>query len=348
MPRTALRRYFRHGLFPQLMVFEAVARHGSVTKAADALHLAQPTVSIQLKKLAETLDLQLFEQRGRQLHLTTAGRELLSACEELIELLLRTESRLAALRAGHADTLRIAALTGARKLAARMLASFCARHPGVQASLNVGNCAELRQRLAAHEDHLFILTLPDIACGMKAYLLATEYLWFYCGPTHSLAGRADVSLSILGGESFVVPAAGSGTRSMLEELLKRVDCALRIRAELESDEAVAEGAVAGLGVALLPTAVAEPFVSAGSLVAVDAQVPSLERVWYLVHPDATPLPAAAILFVRDIELVKDVGLHDVAVFPSSELAESDRKASAMPLKLGLATVQSMALLDALV
>ena len=61
MPRTALRRYFRHGILPQLMVFEAVARHASVTKAAEALHLAQPTVSIQLKKLAETLDLQLFE-----------------------------------------------------------------------------------------------------------------------------------------------------------------------------------------------------------------------------------------------------------------------------------------------
>ena len=103
MPRTALRRYFRHGILPQLMVFEAVARHGSVTRAAETLHLAQPTVSIQLKKLAETLDLQLFEQRGRQLHLTTAGRELLSACGELIELLLRTESRLAVLRADHAD-----------------------------------------------------------------------------------------------------------------------------------------------------------------------------------------------------------------------------------------------------
>ena len=61
MPRTALRRYFRHGILPQLMVFEAVARHASVTKAAEALHLAQPTVSIQLKKLAETLDVQLFE-----------------------------------------------------------------------------------------------------------------------------------------------------------------------------------------------------------------------------------------------------------------------------------------------
>jgi DNA-binding transcriptional LysR family regulator len=346
MPRTALRRYFRHGLLPQLMVFEAVARHASVTKAAEALHLAQPTVSIQLKKLAETLDLQLFEQRGRQLHLTKAGRELLSACEELIELLLRTESRLAALRAGHADTLRIAALTGARKLAARMLASFCARHPGVQASLHVGNCAELRERLAAREDHLYILTLPDIASDMKAYPLVTEHLRFYCSPAHFLAGPAGVSMSVLGGESFVVPAAGSGTRSLLEELLKRADRVLRVRAEMESDEAVAEGAGAGLGVALLPTAVAEPFVSAGSLVAVDAEVPGLERTWYLAHSDQ-PQPAAAVLFVRDIDLLKDVELRDAAAFACGEMSGSERNASAVPLKLGLATAHSIALLDAL-
>lgn len=347
MPRTALRRYFRHGLLPQLMVFEAVARHGSVTKAAEALHLAQPTVSIQLKKLAETLDLQLFEQRGRQLHLTRPGRELLAACEELIELLLRTESRLAVLRAGHADTLRIAALTGARKLAARMLASFCARHPGVQASLNVGNCAEMSQRLSAKEDHLYILTQPDIACGMKAYPLATEHLRFYCSPSHFLAGRAGVALSALCCESFVVPAAGSGTRSMLEELLRRADGTLRVRAEMESDDAVVEGACAGLGVALLPTAVAEPFVAGGSLVAVDAQVPALERTWYLVYPEATPLPAAAVLFVRDIELAADGDLRDAAAFACSELSEPESGAAAMPLKLGLATAQSIALLDVL-
>lgn len=341
MPRTALRRYFRHGLLPQLIVFEAVARNGSVTKAADALYLAQPTVSIQLKKLAETLDVQLFEQRGRQLLLTMAGRELLAACKELIELLLRTESRLATLRAGHADTLRIAAVTGARKLAARMLASFCAHHPGVQASLHVGNCADLMQRLSAQEDHLYILPLPDDASGMRAYPFATESLRFYCSPSSPLAGLAGVSLAQIACERFVVREAGSGTRSMLQALLEDAGCALRIRAELTSDEAVAEAAGAGLGVALLPTAIAEPFVSAGCLVAVDSNTPTVERAWHLVHPERAALPAAAVLFVRHTEVER-------ATVPARELLEPlKKKASAMPLGLGLAVAQSTVLLDAL-
>src|SRR4029077_13327479 len=137
MPRATLRRYFRHGLFPQLMVFEAVARLGSATRAAEELHLAQPTVSTQIRKLSDALGLALIEQRGRGLAPTPAGLELRAACEELIGLLERTEARLAAPRAPGADALRVGATPGARRLAARLIAAFCLRHPGSKASLHV-------------------------------------------------------------------------------------------------------------------------------------------------------------------------------------------------------------------
>jgi DNA-binding transcriptional LysR family regulator len=93
-----LARYFRHGLFPQLAVFDAVARLGSVTRAAQELHLAQPTVSTQLKKLSRALDLTLYEAHGRGLRLTQAGQALAGACAELMALVARTERTLAAYR----------------------------------------------------------------------------------------------------------------------------------------------------------------------------------------------------------------------------------------------------------
>lgn len=302
MPRTALRRYFRHGLLPQLIVFEAVARLGSVTRAAEALHLAQPTVSIQVKKLTEALEVQLFEQRGRQLYMTAAGSEVFAACQEMTELLLRTEARLSPFREGEGGILRIAAVTAVRELTARALASFCARHPGVQASLHVGNCAELAERLAARQDHLCILTLPDDASGMKAYPFASQRLQMYCSPLNALAGEIRVPLQKLADQAFVVPEAGAATRSMLEALVLQARAELRIRAELGTDEAVAEGAAAGLGVALLPAAVASPFLADGSLVAIDADIPVLQCKWYLVHPERAPLPAAGLLFIRELAL----------------------------------------------
>jgi DNA-binding transcriptional LysR family regulator len=159
MPRAKLRRYFRHGLFPQLIVFEAVARLGSVTRAAEELHLAQPTVSMQIKKLAETLDVPLFEQRGRKLYLTAAGEEVRRLCLESIAVLSRAEERLAALRAAKPEVLRLAAEPEARAAAARLVADFCARHPGVQVSLHIADRAELLSRFSAGRDDIYLFEL---------------------------------------------------------------------------------------------------------------------------------------------------------------------------------------------
>jgi DNA-binding transcriptional LysR family regulator len=155
----ATRRFFRHGLLPQLLVFEAVARLGSVTRAAEELHLAQPTVSLQLRKLADTLEAPLFEQRGRRLELTGAGHVLLESCKELLDWLARTDAQLEPWRKPRNEPLRLAAEPGARQVAARLLADFCARYPGVQASLHIAERDELLARFTAGEDDVYLFEL---------------------------------------------------------------------------------------------------------------------------------------------------------------------------------------------
>jgi LysR family transcriptional regulator, low CO2-responsive transcriptional regulator len=167
--RVRTRRLFRHGLLPQLLVFETVARLGSVTRAAEELHLAQPTVSLQLKKLAATLEVKLFEQRGRKLHLTGAGHDLRNACEELIGCLLRADARLDAWRKPKEEVLTLAAEPESRAVAAHLLAAFCARHPGVQGSLHIGERADLLARLSAGADdvYLFALEVDGLPAGQR-------------------------------------------------------------------------------------------------------------------------------------------------------------------------------------
>jgi DNA-binding transcriptional LysR family regulator len=157
--RRNLRRFYRHGLLPQLFVFEAVARLGSVTRAADELHLAQPTVSLQLKKLAETLDVTLLEPHGRQLRLTGAGHALRDVCDELIHCLSRADEKLAQFRAPKTATLRLAAEPELRQLAARLVADFCASEPGVQVRLHVADRVELLERLSSGADDLVLFEL---------------------------------------------------------------------------------------------------------------------------------------------------------------------------------------------
>ena len=94
----ALRRYLRHGTLPQLAAFEAVVRLGSATRAAEALCVAQPTISGQLKKLADALGVRLFDLHGKRLVPTAAALALLEATHEVSAVLARCEQTLGAYR----------------------------------------------------------------------------------------------------------------------------------------------------------------------------------------------------------------------------------------------------------
>ena len=99
MSQPDIHRYFRHGTLPQLRLFEASARLGSFTRAAQELHMAQPTASVQIKKLSETVGIPLFEQVGRRLYLTDAGRRLYESCQEVFRAFTTLEASLAGMRA---------------------------------------------------------------------------------------------------------------------------------------------------------------------------------------------------------------------------------------------------------
>lgn len=98
-----IRRYLKHGTLPQFRVFEAVVRHGSFTRAAEELHLAQPTVSVQVRKLTETVGLPLLEPTGKRVQPTPAGRALYAACHDIFETLACVEDVLAGLRVPNSE-----------------------------------------------------------------------------------------------------------------------------------------------------------------------------------------------------------------------------------------------------
>jgi LysR family transcriptional regulator, low CO2-responsive transcriptional regulator len=209
MSRVRARRLFRHGLLPQLLVFESVSRLGSVTRAAEELHLAQPTVSLQLKKLAQTLEVQLFEQRGRRLHLTGAGHALRDACEELIHCLVRADARLDAFRQPKQEVLRLAAEPESRGAASQLLAGFCSRHPGVQGSLHIADRAELLSRLSAGSDDVYLFRLEVDGLPEERRWSLTHPTGRDIGPTAALFFREALRLDAAG--------AGANNPTAIEE-----------------------------------------------------------------------------------------------------------------------------------
>jgi LysR family transcriptional regulator, low CO2-responsive transcriptional regulator len=299
MPRPALRRYFRHGLLPQLLVFEAVARLRSVTRAAEELHLAQPTVSTQLKKLSGALGLALFEQRGRGLEPTPAGGELRAACDELIDLFERIEARLAPLRAVQPDVLRIGATPGARRLAARLVAAFCLRHPGSRSSLHVAGRDEILERLLSGKDDLCLLPGPEDWPGIATTPVAVESLHLYAQGGHRLAAQRSVPPEALASEGFVLREPGSGSHEALRAALSGSGIQWTAHAELPSDETVAEAIAAGLGIGMLPEGEAHALLRAGAIAVLDVRGFPLRREWRIARRRGARSPVAAELFLRE-------------------------------------------------
>ncbi|MEW5862674.1 MAG: LysR substrate-binding domain-containing protein [Pseudomonadota bacterium] len=302
MSRNPIRRFLRHGMLPQLAVFEAAARLGSFARAAEELHLAQPTVSIQMRKLAEAIGLPLFEQIGRKTSLTQAGRLLYEGCRELFAELERIERALSALRGLEAGELRLAVSTTGKYFAPRLLAAFVARYPGVEVTLEIHNRHGLIARLAENRDDLYIFANPPQDHELVSQVILPNPMVAFARADHPLVRERAIPFARFAAEPFLMREAGSGTRLVAEELFARHGIAPRVRMELSTNEAVKQAILAGLGVSIMSRYTLGLDTESAQLAALDVQGLPVERPWQIVYPvgkQVSPAAQAFMTLVRD-------------------------------------------------
>ena len=297
MRQGRIKRYLRHGMLPQLLVFEAIARHGSFTRAAEELHLAQPTVSGHIRKLTDTVGMPLLEQVGRRAHPTTAGRELYAACREIFRTLEGVEDALSGLRGLTAGTLRVASGTAGKWLVTRLLAAFGSAHPEIEVSLRVNSRQELLARLAENADDLYLLANPPMDDGVVAQRILPNPLLALARADHALAREKAVPLARFAQEPLLIREPGSGTRMLTEQLFALHGLAPRVRMELGSDEAIVEAIMAGVGVSILSRHSARNLGGHGELSALGVAGFPLESHWHFVYPVGKQLSFAAQSFL---------------------------------------------------
>ena len=297
----------RHATFRQLQTFEAVARLGSFTRAAEELYLAQPTVSMQLKKLTDAIGLPLFEQHGIRIHLTDAGRELYAVCQEVFHALASVEMKIADLKGIRRGRLQLAVITSANYLAPHLLGQFSRLYPGVDFSLKVTNREELLERIAGLEDDLYILGEPPQGIEVEAYPLVPNPLVVMAGREHPLVGVPDIPLKRLIDEPFVLREPGSGTRAAVIRLFEHNKLKAPLaRMEFGSNEAIKHAVVAGLGITVLSLHSLVLEGTSGPVAVLDVQGFPIQRHWYVVHSKHKRLSVVAQAFV---EFVKQEGRH---------------------------------------
>ena len=287
----------RHTTLRQLEVFEAIARLGSFTRAAEELHLTQPTVSMQIKKLTAAVGLPLFEQIGKKIYLTDAGRALQSFARDIFERFTRFEMVTADMKGLKQGALRLAVITTAKYFIPRLLGSFCRRYPGIDVSMKVSNRERIIERLLNNEDDLYILGQPPEEIDAIAEPFLLNPLIVLAPADHPLARQKNISLQRLAEEPFLLREPGSGTRKATEQLFAQHNLKIKMRMELGSNEAIKQAVVGGLGISVLSRHTLALDVSADQVAILDVVGFPIERHWYAAYPNGKQPSVVATAFL---------------------------------------------------
>jgi DNA-binding transcriptional LysR family regulator len=266
----------------QLKVFEAAARHGSFTRAAEELFLTQPTISMQIKQLTKSVGLPLFEQVGKRLYLTEAGRELFTTCRQIFETMDKFQMTVANLKGLKQGQLRLAVITTAKYIIPRLLGPFCQLYPGIDISLQVTNHEMILDRMMSNLDDLYIMSqIPDhFDVNFQPFL--ENPLVVFAPANHPLAQEKNIPIERLGEEAFIMREPGSGTRSAVQSVFEEYGVKVKVKLELGSNEAIKQAIAGGLGISILSrhTLLGD----AAEFSILDVQNFPIKRTWYMVYP----------------------------------------------------------------
>ncbi len=260
----------------QLRIFVAVAERQHVTRAAEALNLAQSAASAAIASLESRHGMKLFHRVGRHIALTEVGRAFLDEARAVLARAAAAELMLAefgGLRRGSLSVCASQTISG--YWLPRHLTDYRRAHPGIALRLTVGNTAQVA---TAVQDGTAELGFVEGAVSNPALLsevVGRDQLVLVVGADHPWAGRTRAELAELAEVEWVLREPGSGTRSVFEAELARagMSCALRVALELPSNEAVRAAVEAGAGATVISASVAAPSLEAGLLHRVQLDLP---------------------------------------------------------------------------
>lgn len=280
----------------QLKIFESVARHLSYTRAAKELHLTQPAVSMQITQLENAAGLALFEQLGKRIFLTEAGRELYHYSRNIAQQLAEAETVLQELKGVNRGRINISVASTANYFAPQLLAIFSKRFETVTVSLDVTNRETLVRQLASNEKDMVIMGLPPESQDLIAEVFMENPLVVIAPPQHPLTLERKIPLQRLQQEIFLVREQGSGTRIAMERFCAEQGIRLTTGMEMNSNEAIKQAVQAGLGLGIVSIHTVALELEVRRLAVLDVESMPIMRHWYIVHRQGKRLSPIALAF----------------------------------------------------
>jgi LysR family transcriptional regulator, low CO2-responsive transcriptional regulator len=282
----------------QLQVFEAIARNGSFTKAAEELFLTQPTVSQQMRQLTKTIGMPLFEQIGKRIYLTDAGKAVLNVSKDISEHFALLEMTIADMKGLKQGNLRLAAITTAEYFVPRILGPFRHKYPSINISLQIANSKQILERMSHNLDDLYFMGRPPQHLDINVRPFLENPLVVIAPRNHPLAEEKNISLQVLAQEPLIMRESGSGTRIAVEQFFAENHLQMKVEMEISSNEAIKQAVMGGLGLAILSLHSLTLEGKNGPLVVLDVEGFPIQKHWYVIHPATKQLSVVAETFLE--------------------------------------------------
>ena len=286
----------KNATFRQLRVFSEVARQLSFAKAARALHLTPPAVTMQVRELEGHVGMPLFDRSGRSVTLTTAGEYMLVYTRKMLATLKDAEDTAARLLKLEVGTLTIGMVSTAKYFLPHLLAQFRREHEGIEIRLAVGNREQLVQMLHANEVDIAIMGRPPKELATRAEPFAAHPHVFVAPVGHPLTQAGPLTPEALRGQGFILREEGSGTRAALEKFLLQARVEPRVTMEMASNETIKQAVIAGMGLSFLSLHTLGLELDNRLIALLPIEGAPVVRAWNVVHTLAKLLSPAAEAF----------------------------------------------------
>ena len=273
----------RHITLHQLRLFNSLAKNLSYTRAAEEMHLSQPAMSIQIKRLEESVGLPLVDKVGKKIYLTEAGKELAETTFDVLDRLDSFNVDMLQLDKRIKGPLKIGAISTATYFMPHLLGIFLRNYPDVEPNLTITNQATVIQRLEENIDDLVIMGKKPDHLELESEEFLKNPLVLVTSINHPLAKEKNISLERVANERFISRELGSGTREALRRLFSEHGLEIKPYMELGSAEAIKQAVMVGLGVSIMSLHNLQLELEVNKLAILDIKHFPLQRKWYVVH-----------------------------------------------------------------
>ncbi len=277
----------------QLRALAAVVEAGTVSRAADALHVTAPAVTQQLQKLEACAGMALFERTPDGIRATEAGGEMLSTAARMENALSQCAEALELLGGIEHGRVAVGLVSTAKYFAPRLLADFMKTHPDVDVRIQIGNRAGIIAALRDFDLDFAVTGRPPQEFEINSVVIGEHPHIVIAAPDHRLANRKRLQFSTLAGERFLLREQGSGTRLLMRRLFSGAGLNPDLGLELGGNETIKQAVMAGLGIALISAHTVAVELADARLVALDVTGLPVVRQWFIVRQQSKRLLPAA-------------------------------------------------------